>query len=106
MNKSIRIAFILLGGIMFAACGHGNPYSHGREAGKQACDCQKMDSMNAISDCLERLEAENQEYWSDTTFLRAMEEQQLECLTEGVKDIVKPIKEKKDKIKDTTTIKE
>jgi hypothetical protein len=94
MNKRFMIATVLFGALMLTtACKGGDPHSKGVEAGKAACECYKLDGLEAVEKCLDKIERENQEFLTDTAYTNAVEAQLLECITDGVIDIVKPIKE-------------
>lgn len=75
------------------ACGKGNPRAKGLAAGKEACECYKLETQEEVDACLDKIEFDNKEWLHDTAFTRAMESMMLECITDGVIDIVKPIKE-------------
>ena len=94
MNKRFRIAAIILCTLMVVTgCGSKDPHKRGVEAGKAACECYKLEGMDAVNDCLNRIEKENQELLTDTAYTNAVEAQLLECITDGVIDMDKPIKE-------------
>lgn len=102
MNKKITIVFSLLAVMVLASgCNNKDPQRKGTEAGKAMCECYKLNSQEEIEKCLQKIENENQEYLTDTSYLNAVEGQLLECITEGVTDIVKPIKEAQKPAKDS-----
>ena len=101
MNKALKTAATLLAATLLCiACNGKDPHSRGVAAGKAACDCYKLDGLEAIEACLNEIEANNQEFLTDTAYLNACEQQLLECITDGVVDIDKPIKST---IKDVNT---
>ncbi|MBP5548520.1 MAG: hypothetical protein J6X58_06500 [Bacteroidales bacterium] len=94
MNKAIKNIAILSLALLFASsCGKGDPRKKGIDAGKAACECYKLDGLEAVEGCLKKIENDNQEFLNDTAYCNAMEEQLLKCVSDGVIDIVKPIKE-------------
>ena len=94
MNKQIKYTLLACTALSFCvACGNGNPHVKGLAAGKEACECYKLEDQEKINACLDKIELENQEYIHDTSFTNAMESVMLECISDGVIDIVKPIKE-------------
>lgn len=106
MNKSITL---ILSAVLFLffciSCNNGNPRTKGLAAGKEACQCYKLEGLEEVSACLDKIELENKEYLSDTAFTNAMESMMLQCVSDGVIDIVKPIKEYTTPQKDTISVK-
>lgn len=95
MNKRITIATALfMTALVLNGCGNKDPHKKGIEAGKAACECYKLDTAEEVEKCLDQIEKSNQELLTDTAYINAVETQLLECITDGVIDIVKPIKEK------------
>ena len=80
-------------GLMCTSCGNKDPHKKGDAAGIAACECYRLEDADAVNACLDKIEKENQEYLTDTAFTNAMEARLLECISQGVLDIVKPIKE-------------
>lgn len=89
MNLKIKTLLVILASMMvFGACGNKDPHKKGIEAGKATCKCYQLEGQEAIS-CIEAIEKEYQMYLYDTTFTNAMELQLLDCISDGVADIVK-----------------
>lgn len=88
-----NLFLLSLTAIILASCNGGDPKSKGTEAGKEACKCYQLDNFEAVDSCLKKIEHENSDFLNDTAYINAMEEQMLRCASEGVIDIVKPIKE-------------
>ncbi|MBP5189588.1 MAG: hypothetical protein J6031_01580 [Bacteroidales bacterium] len=94
MNKRlILIAAFFCVAMVLEGCSNKDPHRRGIEAGKAACECYKLDDAEAVENCLNEIEIANQELLTDTAYTNAVESQLLECITDGVIDIVKPIKE-------------
>lgn len=94
MNKRFTLASALLALLAAtSACTGKDPQRKGNEAGKAMCECYKLESSDEVETCLNKIESENQEYLTDTSYQNAVESQLLKCITEGVFDIVKPLKE-------------
>ena len=94
MNKRFAITVTLLGTCaVLAGCGNSDPRHKGTEAGKAACECYKLEGLEAVEECLDKIERDNQEFLTDTAYTNAVEAQLFECITEGIIDIDKPIKE-------------
>lgn len=95
MNKRFTIAMAMLCTLLVTiGCGSKDPHKRGLEAGKAACDCYKLEGLDAVNSCLDNIEKDNQELLTDTAYINAVEAQLLECITDGIIDIEKPIKEK------------
>lgn len=88
-----NLFLLSLTAFILASCNGGDPKSKGTEAGKEACKCYQLDNFEAVDSCLKKIEHENSDFLNDTAYINAMEEQMLRCASEGVIDIVKPIKE-------------
>ncbi len=94
MNKRFTLALALLALLAAtSACTGKDPQRKGNEAGKAMCECYKLESSDKVEACLNKIESENQEYLTDTSYQNAVESQLLKCITEGVFDIAKPLKE-------------
>ena len=94
MNKQLATAVTLIGiCAVLAGCGNSDPRRKGTAAGKAACECYKLEGLEAVEECLDKIERDNQAFLTDTAYTNAVEAQLLECITEGVIDIDKPIKE-------------
>lgn len=90
-----RVKLILMASFLVlavASCKSGDPHRRGIAAGKEACECYKLSGIDTVLACLDRIDAENKEYQNDTAYTNAMEQQMLNCLSEGVVDITNPIK--------------
>lgn len=95
MNKRLTIVATLMAALtLTTACSNRDPHRRGIEAGKAACECYKLEGLEAVQKCLDQIEKDNQELLTDTAYINAIESQLLECITDGVIDIEKPIKEK------------
>lgn len=100
MNKRLTSGLAILAVLALTiGCSNKDPQRKGTEAGKAMCECYKLGSADEVEACLDKIEKENQEYLTDTSYLNAVESQLLQCITEGVTDIVKPIKEVQDSVK-------
>lgn len=94
MNKTVRtIIPILCLLLLCSACDTKDPHKKGIAAGKAACECYKLEGLEAVEACLEKIEQQNQEFLTDTAYLSACEQQMLECITDGITDADKPITE-------------
>ena len=87
--KSISVSVLIL----FAAvsCNNRNPRECGYEAGKAACECYKIEDPEEREACLDIIDSTYCDFLDDTAFTTAVEKATIECLTEGVNDIVKPV---------------
>lgn len=100
MNKRLTYGLTLLAALTIATgCSNKDPQRKGTEAGKAMCECYKLSSSDEVEACLDKIEKEHQEYITDTAYLNAVESQLLQCITDGVMDIVKPIKEAQNPVK-------
>ena len=96
MNKRLTLGMALVALLaVTVGCSNKDPQRKGLEAGKAMCECYKLESPDEVDACLNKIAKENQEYLTDTSYLNAVEGQLLECITEGITDIVKPLKETK-----------
>ncbi|MBO4307186.1 MAG: hypothetical protein J5848_02605 [Bacteroidales bacterium] len=103
MNKTVKTAIIIsVALIACCSCSKGDPRKRGVEAGKAACECYKLNDSKEIESCLSKIENENQEILTDSAYLNAVDEQLLQCISDGVIDIENPIKI----VKDTATKKD
>ncbi len=94
MNKRIRTTVIFSCALfLLASCSKGDPRKNGIEAGKAACQCYKLENAEDVSKCLSDIERKYQDFLTDTAYINASEEQQLKCISDGVIDIVHPIKD-------------
>ncbi len=93
MNKAITTSLIIGATILCLSCSGKGPREEGLKAGKAACECYKLEGHEAVEACLNQIENEYKELMSDTAFINAMEETTLQCVSDGVIDIVKPIRE-------------
>lgn len=94
MSKLFKIIFALLcASLSLASCRSSDPHKRGIEAGKAACECFQLEGYEAVESCLHEIEKENHDFINDTAYINAMEVQMLQCIADGVVDIVKPIKE-------------
>jgi hypothetical protein len=93
MNKSVKFIIAVCGVLTMVSCGSNDPYKKGVAAGKAACECYKMEGLEAVEQCIAKIERENQEFLNDSIYISACEEQMLNCITQGVIDADKPIKE-------------
>jgi len=94
MNKRLIVVATLMAALtLTTSCSNRDPHRRGVEAGKAACECYKLEGLDAVEKCLNDIERANQELLTDTAYTNAVEAQMLECITDGVIDIVKPIKE-------------
>ena len=93
MNKAITTSLIIGATILCLSCSGKGPREEGLKAGKAACECYKLEGHEAVEACLNQVENEYKEFMSDTAFVNAMEETTIQCVSDGVIDIVKPIKE-------------
>ena len=93
MNKFFKCLFLFAGvGLLFTACHSNDPHKRGVAAGKEACECYQLNSLDSVMSCLDMIDKENQEYLNDTAYINTMEKQMLDCISEGIIDIAKPIK--------------
>lgn len=96
MNKIFKYTIAALSVVFFCtSCGKGDPRKNGIEAGKAQCECYKLEGAEAVDNCLSEIEKKYVDFQTDTAFINAMEEQMINCITDGVVDIVNPIKEAK-----------
>ena len=103
MNKTfIIIGMFLAVTALCLSCGKKDPRAMGTESGKAQCACYQMESEEAVNACLNDLERKYQEYLNDTAYIEAAETQMLQCISDGVVDAEKPIKD----IRDTTKAKQ
>lgn len=93
MNKIIKCLFLIsVTTMLCVACNSGNPHKRGVAAGKEACECYQLNSLDSVMNCLDRIDNENKEYLNDTAYTNAMEEQMLQCISDGIIDISNPVK--------------
>ena len=93
MNKYFKLfpaAFVAV--LLFVSCNSNNPHRRGIVAGQEACQCYQLHGLDSVVSCLDRIDRENHEFLNDTAYTNAMEQQMLECISDGVIDITKPIK--------------
>lgn len=91
MNKPKAFTFgalTVMALFALSSCGGGDPYRLGTEAGKAACKCYQIKDFDEQHECITEIEREYREWLEDTAFLRAMEVQTLNCIGDGVLDIV------------------
>ncbi|MBQ7062888.1 MAG: hypothetical protein IJM88_06335 [Bacteroidales bacterium] len=79
--------------LLCCACANKDPHRRGVEAGKAACQCYQLEGLEAVSRCLDEIDKENTPYLYDTAYTNAMEAQLLNCITTGVIDAEKPIRD-------------
>lgn len=72
--------------LLMISCSGGTPRERGKEAGKQACECYKLETFDETSACLNEIEKENADFVNDTAYINAMEEQLILCVADGVLD--------------------
>lgn len=79
--------------LLLCSCGSKDPHRRGVEAGKAACQCYQLEGLEAVSRCLDEIDKENTPFLYDTAYTNAMEQQLLNCISSGVIDAEKPIKD-------------
>lgn len=90
-NKLVSTALIAT--LLCCACNNKDPHRRGVEAGKAACQCYQLEGLEAVSRCLDEIDKENTPFLYDTAYTNAMEAQLLNCISTGVIDAEKPIKD-------------
>lgn len=94
MTKKVATTLALFcAALVLTGCGSNDPHRRGVEAGKAACECYKLEGLEAVENCLNKIEKDNQELLTDKAYTDAVEQQLFECITDGVIDIAKPIRE-------------
>ncbi len=83
------LAYAALGCCLLGACGSKDPHRNGIAAGKAACECYQLETLEEKDSCLDKIDSTYKDFYDDTAFTNAMEVQQLRCIGEGVLDIVK-----------------
>ena len=92
MNKSLSTILVLFClTLLLAACSNKDPRKKGVAAGKAACQCYQLNDSTAIQNCLKDIEKENTPFLYDTIYINAMENELLNCISEGVIDFSKPL---------------
>lgn len=78
--------------LLLSSCNDSKPHRRGVAAGKAACECYQLGSLDSVISCLDKIDKDNEEFLNDTAYTNAMEQQMLECISEGIIDISKPVK--------------
>lgn len=100
MNKTVIISAILIAvAAMCSSCGNKDPRIMGTESGKAQCECYKLEGEESVNNCLGDIEKKYSDYLNDTAYIEASEVQMLNCISEGVVDMDKPIKDYRDTTK-------
>lgn len=79
--------------LLVTACSNKDPRHQGERAGKASCECYKLGTQEEIERCLDEVMEPYAKYVTDTTFTNAMEHEMLQCITQGVVDFDKPLRE-------------
>ena len=94
MNPLYKIAIgTTVAALLCCSCANKDPHRRGVEAGKAACQCYQLEGLEAVSRCLDEIDKENTPFLYDTAYTNAMEAQLLNCISTGVIDAEKPIKD-------------
>ncbi len=86
--QTVLVVLFFVNLLFLAACSSGDPHKHGVAAGKAACECYKLENLDAIDACLDKIEKENSEFLTDTAYTNAVENEILDCITLGISDII------------------
>ncbi len=104
MNKTVIISTIFVAvAALCGSCGKKDPRLMGAESGKAQCECYKLEGEEAVKKCLDDIEKKYTDYLNDTAYIEASELQMLNCISEGVVDMDKPIKDFRDTTKKAPT---
>ena len=76
-------------GCLLSACGNKDPHKNGIAAGKAACECYQLATLEDQDHCLDQIDSTYQDFLTDTAYTNAVEAQLLQCISNGVLDIVK-----------------
>lgn len=94
MNKTFKLFFFVFAtSLLCFSCGKKDPRLMGTESGKAQCACYQLEGEEAVNKCLDNLDKKYQEYLNDTAYIEAAEMQMLHCISDGIIDLDKPIKE-------------